>query len=63
MLEREIALNYPDGSKQKAARAAEPQGAMVQLQKGMTFQEVRSLLGAPSAETEWGNQTRWAIPT
>jgi outer membrane protein assembly factor BamE (lipoprotein component of BamABCDE complex) len=34
----------------------------VQLRKGMTFQEIRSLLGAPVSQTEWGNQTRWRYP-
>jgi hypothetical protein len=34
----------------------------VKLEKGMTCQEVRTLLGAPAAETEWGDQARWRYP-
>jgi Zn-dependent protease with chaperone function len=74
-LEREIALNYPDGprpdgpARRAEVRAAEEASTPVEagadtakVGPGMTPDEVRRLLGEPESALVFGERLRWAYP-
>jgi Zn-dependent protease with chaperone function len=67
-LERELALNYPNGPKQSArpapvrrasVTAPAPTSAPGQVTAGMSTDEVLALLGRPGDQQTFGRRTRW----
>jgi predicted Zn-dependent protease len=67
-LERELALNYPNGSKQMSrpapvrrasAKAPAPTRAPGEITAGMSMDEVLALLGRPGDQLTFGRRARW----
>jgi len=70
-LEREIALNYPEGPKRPSrppntrrasVKAPTPTRAPREITAGLTTDQVQALLGLPEDQQRFGRKARWTYP-